>query len=202
MAADLAVRINESQLAAEHTDQGGTDPTGAGADVAGAGCDGAREASRVPGTGRSPASNVHRRRATAAAVGLDQGLLPGTAAGSNGGGTPGPRAHRVPAARVAEPRSPSRVLQPGRWAWQRWPAERRPRRPALARTCTVHESTGAASLLVVVGRFYAHALLLIGDRSGARRQVDRALETGSTDDVLTQGLARSALAWASRRGRR
>ena len=66
----------------------------------------------------------------------------------------------------------------------------------LARTVAVHESTGATSYLSTTAGYYAHALLLTGDRSGGRRQVDRALETGSTDDVLTQGLARSALAWA------
>ena len=66
----------------------------------------------------------------------------------------------------------------------------------LARTCAVHESAGATGYLSTTAGYYAHALLLTGDRPGGRRQVDRALETGSTDDVLTQGLARSALAWA------
>ena len=65
----------------------------------------------------------------------------------------------------------------------------------FAGASAVHEATGAAGLLSTTAGYHAHALLLIGDQPEARRQVDRALETGSTDDVLTQGLARSALAW-------
>jgi hypothetical protein len=65
----------------------------------------------------------------------------------------------------------------------------------LARACTVHETTGAVGLLCTDAALYAHALLLVGDHRSARRQVHRAIETGSSDDVLTQGLARSALAW-------
>jgi tetratricopeptide (TPR) repeat protein len=67
----------------------------------------------------------------------------------------------------------------------------------LARACAVHESTGATGYLSTTAAYHAHALLLTGDQPAARRQVNRALETGSTDDVLTQGLAHSALAWAA-----
>ncbi len=65
----------------------------------------------------------------------------------------------------------------------------------LAHACAVHEAAGATGFLSTTAGYHAHALLLTGDHPEARRQVDRALETGSTDDVLTQGLARSALAW-------
>jgi hypothetical protein len=67
----------------------------------------------------------------------------------------------------------------------------------LARTSAVQASAGAVGFLSTTVAMLAHALLLIGDWPGARRQVDLALATGSSDDVITQGLARSALAWSA-----
>ena len=65
----------------------------------------------------------------------------------------------------------------------------------FARACAAHEATGDAAHLSTAAAYHAHALLLTGDHRAARQQVNLALETGATDDVLTQGLARSALAW-------
>lgn len=67
----------------------------------------------------------------------------------------------------------------------------------FARTCEIDESTGELAGLSTDAATYAHALLLAGEPAAARQQVNRALEFGATNDVLTQGLARSALAWVS-----
>ncbi len=58
-----------------------------------------------------------------------------------------------------------------------------------------HEANGAVAYLSTYAAYHAHALLLTGEHRAARQQVYRALQTGSTNDVLTQGLAHSALAW-------
>jgi AAA ATPase domain/Adenylate and Guanylate cyclase catalytic domain len=65
----------------------------------------------------------------------------------------------------------------------------------FARGCAALELAGDTSGLSTSAAYHAHALLLTEEPGPARQQVDRALETGATDDVLTQGLARSALAW-------
>jgi hypothetical protein len=65
----------------------------------------------------------------------------------------------------------------------------------LARVCTIDEGTGDAASLSTDAALHSHALALTLDYAGARQEADRALRSGSTDDVLTQGLARSALAW-------
>lgn len=67
----------------------------------------------------------------------------------------------------------------------------------LARTCAVRQATGDVAILSTDAAHYAHALLLSGDHDKGRQQVNLALEVGSTDDVLTQVLARSALAWVA-----
>jgi hypothetical protein len=69
----------------------------------------------------------------------------------------------------------------------------------LARTCAAEEATGDAGHLSTTAALHAHALLLTGDHHTARQQVNLALAIGSADDVLTQGLARSALAWLAAR---
>ena len=65
----------------------------------------------------------------------------------------------------------------------------------FARQCSTLEEVGGSAYLSTAAGYHAHALLAIGDHRSARRQVDRAIETGGSDDVLTQGLASSALAW-------
>jgi class 3 adenylate cyclase len=65
----------------------------------------------------------------------------------------------------------------------------------FARQCDVLEEVGASSYLSTAAAYHAHAVLYNGDHRLARRQVNRAIETGSSDDILTQGLACSALAW-------
>jgi hypothetical protein len=65
----------------------------------------------------------------------------------------------------------------------------------FARSCADGETTGAIADLSTEVAYYSYALLLAGDRRNARRQAARSLELGSTDDVLTQGLASTVLAW-------
>jgi class 3 adenylate cyclase len=65
----------------------------------------------------------------------------------------------------------------------------------FARAYAALEAGGDTGHLSSVAAYQAHALLLTGDQPTARQQVNLALETGSTDDVLTQGLARCAIAW-------
>ena len=65
----------------------------------------------------------------------------------------------------------------------------------LARACTVDEESGDSAGLSTDAALRAHALIRTGDYAGARHEADRALESGATDDIFTQGLARSALAW-------
>jgi hypothetical protein len=62
------------------------------------------------------------------------------------------------------------------------------------------EAIGDAGHLSTVAGYQAHALLLVGDHAAARRQASLALSTGSTEDVLTVGLAHSALAWSTAAG--
>jgi hypothetical protein len=65
----------------------------------------------------------------------------------------------------------------------------------FARTAGVLEAAGEISDLSSVAATQALALLFTGGNATARQHVELALETGSTDDVVTQSLARGALAW-------
>jgi hypothetical protein len=65
----------------------------------------------------------------------------------------------------------------------------------LERTAADLEEVGDLSVLSTELAYRAHARLHLGDVLTARALVARALEVGSSDDVLTLALAYSALGW-------
>jgi class 3 adenylate cyclase len=63
------------------------------------------------------------------------------------------------------------------------------------RECAALEESGDASHLSTQAALHGYTLLLAGDRGAARARIVQALELGSLDDLVTQGLARASLAW-------
>jgi hypothetical protein len=65
------------------------------------------------------------------------------------------------------------------------------------RDCASQELSGDVARLATASAYQAHALLALGDRPGAERQAQRALDLCSTDDILTRALGHSALGWVA-----